>query len=76
MQYYSKYWRTAEKASSTDYIDAEWNFEVSKQEETFQCDFIAGLVDALAVVALEFAVEDMELGEEIAVLCEESMEHA
>ena len=76
VQYYSKCWRTAENPSSTDYIDAEWNFEVSKQEKTLQCDFIAGLIDALAVVAPEFAVEDVELGEEIAVLCEESMEHA
>lgn len=40
----------------------------------FVCEFLGDLADALIVVAPEFAIEDVALGEEIRVTCEEAIE--
>ena len=53
----------------------EWKFELSP-EENFDCDFLMDLIDAFAVIAPEFAVEDVTLGEEIDAVCKEAMSHA
>ena len=74
VQYYSPYWRTAENAGSTDWIDAEWNFKVGTDGE-LQCDFIAGLIDALGAVQPEFEEAAVELSEGIEVLCQKAMDH-
>ena len=40
----------------------------------FLCELLRDAVDALSVIAPEFTVEDMELGEAIDIACEESLD--
>ena len=68
-------WRPAPELGSTDYIDASWSFGTGPGGN-FACEFIQGLVDALGVIAPEFAVQDIELGEAIGVACTAAMDHA
>ncbi|TVY45905.1 hypothetical protein LSUB1_G000483 [Lachnellula subtilissima] len=67
VQYFSQFWRTAPQPGATDYLDANIAFESSGSD--FWCEFLADLMDELVVVAPEFAVEDVELGEEIRAIC-------
>ena len=75
VQYYSRYWRTAPKAGSTDWIDAEWNFKVGAEGQ-LQCDFIQGLIEALGAVQPEFEAELTPLAEGIDAVCQNAMDHA
>lgn len=75
VQYYDKFWRMAENPGSTAYIDASWEFETGPGGD-FDCEFLEGLIDALAIVAPEFTVGDVELGEEIGAICAEAMDHS
>lgn len=74
VNYYSQYWRLAPEPGSTDYIDARWSFEVGPGGQ-FDCEFLQGLIDSLVVVAPEFAVEDVELGESVGAICQAAMDH-
>ncbi|KAI1770792.1 hypothetical protein F4818DRAFT_445975 [Hypoxylon cercidicola] len=67
-QYYSPWWRTGE-AGATDYIDARWEFHETATSEDFACDLLQAAVDAFAFIQPEFAVEDIELGEVIDIVC-------
>lgn len=75
VQYYNMFWRQQPKPGSTAWIDASWTFHRAPGGD-FGCEFIQGLIDALAVVAPEFAVGDVELGEAIEAGCEAAMDHA
>ena len=72
VQYYDPYWRLAPEPGPSDFIDASWSFKVINS--AFECEFIEGLMDALAVIQPEFTVEDVELGEAIAAACEAGMD--
>ena len=70
---YNQYWRTSPEPGPTNFIYANWQFTVGPGGE-FVCEFLGDLADALIVVAPEFAIEDVALGEEIRVTCEEAIE--
>lgn len=57
------------------WLDTEWDFDVALGAG-FACDFINGLIDALAVVAPEFAIEDVELGTAFDAACKEAIQNA
>ena len=63
-EYYSEYATT----NATDLIYV--HLELKIQGGDYACDFLPELTDALALVAPEFAVEDVELGEAIEAVCE------
>ncbi|TVY40883.1 hypothetical protein LOCC1_G006489 [Lachnellula occidentalis] len=67
VQYFSQFWRTAPQPGATDFLDANIAFDSSGSD--FWCEFLADLMDELVVVEPEFAVEDIELGEEIRAIC-------
>ena len=73
VNYYDPWWRDAPKPGPNDYIYPEFSFQVGPGG-TFLCDFLADLVEALAIVEPEFAVEEFELGEEIQALCQDAAE--
>lgn len=70
VQYFSKFWRTAAQPGATDYLDANWAFEKSGGD--FACDFIEDLMDGLAIIAPQFVVEGVVLGDAIRALCNDS----
>ncbi|KAI9759840.1 MAG: hypothetical protein M4579_002047 [Chaenotheca gracillima] len=72
VQYYSQFWRLAPEPGATDYIDARWSFHTGPGGD-FACDFLEALADALVVVAPEFAVGEVELGEAVGTVCRDSM---
>ena len=75
VQYLPEYWRSADDPKSEFmWIDSKYTFETSA-DSAFNCEFLAALVDALVVVAPEFAVEDFELGEALTAICVEAIEH-
>ena len=69
VQYFDPYWRDQKTPGASDYLDVEFSFQVGPGGQ-FLCDFIEALTDALAVVEPEFAVEDIELGEELQAICQ------
>lgn len=69
VQYFDPYWRDQQTPGATDYLDVEFSFQVGPGGQ-FLCDYIGLLTDALAVVQPEFAVEDLELGEDLQALCQ------
>ncbi len=71
---YNEYWRLAPEPGPTNYIYANWQFTIGPGGE-FACEFLGDLADALVAVAPEFAVEDVALGEEIRVTCEEAIQY-
>ncbi|KAI4253230.1 MAG: hypothetical protein LQ352_003809 [Teloschistes flavicans] len=76
VQYLPQYWRESpDPQNTTMYIDAAWEFQTPK-DSTIGCDFIAELIDALAVLAPEFTLADAELGEAIAAACTLIMDKA
>ena len=75
VQYYDQYWRLAANPGSTSYIDARWDFQAGP-DGTLECEFIEGLIDALAALEPEFAVEDVGLGEAVGAACAMAMDHA
>ena len=73
VQYFPEYWRQAQNPENEFmWLDAEWDFVVPPSAQ-LTCEFIAGLVDALVLIAPEFATEDVALGEEIDAACAEAM---
>ena len=56
------------------WLDAEWDFHEPPGNQKFDCDFIAGLIDALAAVQPEFAVTDVGLSEAIDAACKAVVE--
>ncbi|KAL9071734.1 MAG: hypothetical protein Q9161_003998 [Pseudevernia consocians] len=71
VQYFDPYWRDQQTPGASDYLDVTYSFQVGPGGQ-FLCDFIELLTDALAVVEPEFAVEDVELGEELQAICQEA----
>lgn len=69
VQYFDPYWRAQPTPGATDYLNAEFSFQVGPGGQ-FMCDFIEVLTDALALVQPEFVVEDVELGEELQAICQ------
>ena len=53
----------ATQPSAVDYIAVHWDFHVVGGE--FICEIIQDLIDGLAAIEPESAVEDVDLGEEI-----------
>ncbi|KAK3169721.1 hypothetical protein OEA41_009105 [Lepraria neglecta] len=73
VQYFPEYWGQAQDPENEFmWLDAEWDFVVPPSVQ-LTCEFIAGLVDALVLIAPEFAPEDVALGEEIDAACAEAM---
>ena len=75
VEYYGEYARLAQTLGTTDELDAEWTFH-EDSGDAFDCEFLGELVDGLAVLAPEFVVEDVALGEEIQATCEAVMQAA
>lgn len=75
VQYLPEYWRQADSPSTEFmWLESEWKFEANPQEQ-FDCEFLAGLVDAFVAVQPEFAAAEVELGDAIAAICTGVMEH-
>ncbi|KAL9102174.1 MAG: hypothetical protein Q9163_002648 [Psora crenata] len=74
VNYYGPYARWQETLASTDYLDASWDFEVKGGE--FSCEFLEGLIDALAFVQPEFTVADLELSQAIGAICMDTLGHS
>ena len=72
VQYFNPWWKLQQSPSVSDYIDALWEFEGNGGGD-FECGMLEGMIDAMAVVAPEFAVGDIELGEAIDVGCEAAL---
>lgn len=74
----NKFWRSAPEPGPTNYIYiyiyANWEFSAGPGGE-FACEFLADLADAFIAIAPEFTVEDVALGEEIRVTCEEEIQY-
>lgn len=68
--YYSPYVNVDNIGTATDYIDAEFSFHKGPEAD-LDCDFINELIDGLALIQPEFAVEDVELGSAIGALCKQ-----
>lgn len=66
--YFSTDWRRAAKPGAEAYIDATWEFERAPGGD-FLCDLIEDLEVALAVVAPEFAPQDLATIPEIQAYC-------
>lgn len=79
VQYLPPYWKECDDPCKPEHdfmwLDTEWDFKVAPGA-AFVCDFINGLIDGLAVIAPEFAVEDIELGEAVDAACKAAIEHA
>lgn len=68
--YYSPFINVNNIDKGTDYIDVAYSFQAGASADV-NCDFIEALVDGLAIIAPEFAVEDIELGSAIEFVCRE-----
>jgi len=79
VQYLPPYWKECDYPCKPEnnfmWLDTEWDFDVALGAG-FACDFINGLIDALAVVAPEFAIEDVELGTAFDAACKEAIQNA
>ena len=79
VQYLPPYWKECDDPCKPEdnfmWLDTEWDFKVAPGAD-FACDFINGLIDALVVVAPEFAIEDVELGEAIGATCKDAINNA
>ncbi len=64
----------APEPGPTNYIYANWQFTIGPGGE-FACEFLGDLAEAFVAVAPEFAVQDVALGEEIRVTCEEAIQY-
>ncbi|KAJ5168164.1 uncharacterized protein N7482_003758 [Penicillium canariense] len=70
VNYYNPWWREHD-AGASDYLDVNYSFD-SNGGGAFACEMLEAMVDSLAIVAPEFAVGDIELGEAIDVICEKA----
>ncbi|KAI4138201.1 MAG: hypothetical protein L6R39_006911 [Caloplaca ligustica] len=69
VQYFGEYARLAPTLSATDYLDARWEFHAGGNDK-FDCAFLGELIDAMVILAPEFALADLGLGEAVMVSCE------
>ncbi|KAF2159423.1 hypothetical protein M409DRAFT_60774 [Zasmidium cellare ATCC 36951] len=67
VNYYSQFWRLAPEPGPTDFVEAQYKFH--ETSGSFACEFLELLADALVAIEPEFAVADVELGEELAAIC-------
>ncbi|PQE05074.1 hypothetical protein CJF31_00002231 [Rutstroemia sp. NJR-2017a BVV2] len=74
VQYFGQYWRTAPLPGATAYIDANWEFTTGPGGD-FICEFLQDLTDALIAIEPEFALGEVELGEELYAVCEAAITH-
>ncbi|KAF7960372.1 hypothetical protein EAE96_000055 [Botrytis aclada] len=74
VQYFGQYWRTAPLPGATAYIDANWEFTTGPGGD-FICEFLQDLTDALIAIEPEFALGEIELGEELCAVCEAAITH-
>lgn len=72
VNYYNPYWRVQQSPGATDWIDARWSFSTGPGG-SFTCGLLEGLIDAFAIVAPEFAVGDIELGDAVDLVCEQEL---
>ena len=68
VQYFNLFWRDQAIPGASNYLNAEFSFQVGSGGQ-FTCDFIEAVTDALVVVQPEFAVEGVELAEELQAIC-------
>lgn len=68
VNYFGPYWREAVHPSPTDWLDVHYSFQQQPGGD-FLCDLLYEADAALAVVAPEFAVGEVQLGDAIGVLC-------
>ena len=71
--YYSPFINVNNIDKGTDYIDVDFSFQAGAGADLI-CDFVEALIDGLAVIAPEFAVEDIELGSAIDFLCKDEVD--
>ncbi|KAF7917703.1 uncharacterized protein EAE98_010119 [Botrytis deweyae] len=74
VQYFGQYWRTAPLPGATAYIDANWEFTTGPGGD-FIFKFLQDLTDALIAIEPEFALGEIELGEELYAFCEAAITH-
>lgn len=67
--YYNPWWREAPIPGPTDYIHAILEFHEGGSS-TFDCSFFNDMLDALIIIAPEFALEDLELEAVVDGICE------
>jgi hypothetical protein len=72
VNYFNPYWRVQENPGASDWIDARWSFQTGPGGN-FLCGLLTDAVDAFALIEPEFAVGDVELGEEVNILCKEEL---
>jgi hypothetical protein len=73
VNYFNPWWRLQPTPGSTAWIDVHLAFQVAS-DSPFECEIILATLDALAVLAPEFVIEDVALGDAINVLCEEGIQ--
>ncbi|KIW88013.1 uncharacterized protein Z519_11123 [Cladophialophora bantiana CBS 173.52] len=66
--YFSPQWRQAQFPGAEAYIDATWEFQAAPGGD-FLCDFIEDLEIGLAVIAPEFALQDVATVPEVQAFC-------
>ncbi|KIW89865.1 uncharacterized protein Z519_09294 [Cladophialophora bantiana CBS 173.52] len=71
--YFSPQWRQAKLPGAEAYIDATWEFQAAGGGDFF-CDFIEDLEVGLAVIAPEFAFEDVASVPEVQAFCAGTLE--
>jgi hypothetical protein len=69
VNYYNPWWRLQPSPGASDFIDARWSFQVSPLG-LFDCELLQDFVDVFALIAPEFAVEDVTLGDVVDLICE------
>lgn len=69
VQYYGEFASLAQTFGATDYMDARWEFHVASGDN-FDCAFVGELIDAMAIMAPEFAIADIRLREAVTINCE------
>lgn len=73
VQYLPEYWRQAtDPKIEFMWLVITWEFKTPPGEE-LSCEIILALADALILVALEFALGEVALGEEISAACVAAM---
>lgn len=69
VQYFGPHWHDHAEPGADDWIDASWHFH-KPPGGGFDCAFLGQLIDALVVLAPEFAVDDIVLSEAVVAVCE------
>ena len=72
--YYSPFINVDNVDTGTDYIDVDYSFQAGESADLI-CDFVEDLIDGLALIAPEFEVGDIELGNVIDFFCKEEADN-